>query len=744
MAREHNYLLGSGERLATAVKISKGGGDKNPPYTFQQARERLSERLATTVRDFTLLPRDAKPKGQVVALLTMHPRYVSKSDYPLELLAEVGLRSVGSRSALVKPDAWGVEKHPESALSDQIFVAGKDEAFSRWIEKLRTWSGRQAFSEQIQHVETLEAYKATDKLHGFDGTDRVGVLEVVLHNAGDRAIIEAFEAYARAHGAEVLMDRARDVRGLTFIPVQIAFSAVEDLVRFAFVRVARAMPSLRPIQSPVTRSLGQAIQLPTHECADNSFRAVIFDGGLPSSAKTALDKWVTLIEPSDIGKPVPAFQEHGLAVTSALLFGPLAKGDPPSQPICKVDHVRVLDENAGNALEYVDVLDRILRHLDNNPTRYQFVNISLGPNTPSVDDEVTYWTAALDQRFAHGRVLATVAVGNDGEADQASKLNRIQPPADGVNVLAVGAATLDGPGWSRSPYSCIGPGRSPGFVKPDGVVFGGCDEEPFGVLAAGSVLVLEHTFGTSLSSPYALRSATAVRAQLADALSPLAIRALLIHRAEPGDHPRDEVGWGRFESDPERLITCDDDEAVVIYQGVLPIGEHLRARIAMPKAGMMGDVFLTATLVIAPEVDPEHASAYTRAGLEVSFRPDKDRFSVDKKGKQSKHPKAGSFYSAANLYHSPEYQLRAEDFKWEPCRRNTQKFDAAKLNEPLFDIYYHSRENAVKAQLPDPIPYAFIVGVRAPEVRDLYNRIVRAYSSVLVPLRPQLRIAVRR
>ena len=183
---------------------------------------------------------------------------------------------------------------------------------------------------------------------------------------------------------------------------------------------------------------------------------------------------------------------------------------------------------------------------------------------------------------------------------------------------------------------------------------------------------------------------------------------------------------------------------MVIYQGVLPIGEHLRAKIAMPKEGTVGDTFLTATLVIAPEVDPEHTDAYTRAGLEVLFRPNKNQFSINKiTGKRSKQPKADSFYSAVNMYSSPEYQLRAEDFKWEPCRRRTQKFDGTELNEPFFDIYYHSRESATKAQMPDPIPYAFIVGVKAPKVTDLYNKIVRAYSSILVPLRPQLRIAVR-
>ena len=453
---------------------------------------------------------------------------------------------------------------------------------------------------------------------------------------------------------------------------------------------------------------------------------------------------MTVIDPPKIGKPVAAFQDHGLGVTTALLFGPLNQTGSIPQPICKIDHVRVLDDNSGRDLEYVDVLDRIVDHLDRNPTKYQFANISLGPNTPVLDDEVTYWTAALDQRFASGRVLATVAAGNDGEADPQSKLNRVQPPADGVNVLAVGATTSDGMGWKRASYSCVGPGRSPGFVKPDGVMFGGCQSEPFGVLAARNTMVIEHLSGTSVSSPYALRSGTAVKAQLGDALSPLAIRALLIHRAEAGKFARGEVGWGRFESDPRMLVTCDDDEAVVIYQGVLPIGEHLRAKVPMPKQKLAGDVFLTATLVIAPEVDPEHASAYTRAGLEVAFRPDKDKFKVYKDtGKRSKHPEADSFYSAANLYHAPEFVLRAEDFKWEPCRRNTKKYDGAKLNEPCFDIYYHNRESAAKAQLPDPIPYAFVVSLKAPEVKDLYNRIVRAYTGILVPIKPQLRIAVR-
>jgi len=608
---------------------------------------------------------------------------------------------------------------------------------------MRSWSGEQGYAQQIQHVETLEAYQAHDKLRAITQDSPEGLLEIVLHNSGDGRIIESFVAFAQTRHSKVITDRIRNVRGLTFIPVRTAFTIAEELARFSFVRVARAMPILRPIQVPITRSLVQSVKLSTEDCSDPSFRAVIFDGGIPNAAIKPLDKWVSLIEPTGIGKAVPGYEEHGLGVTSALLFGPLKSNDSATQPICKVDHVRVLDAKTGTDFDYIDVLDRIVNHLDNNPAKYQFVNLSIGPNLPAQDDEVTYWTAALDQRFAHGRVLATVAVGNEGSADPAGKLNRVQPPSDGVNVLAVGASSSPVNGSTRASYSCVGPGRSPGFVKPDGIIFGGDDTSPFGVLTARGSLSIDYVAGTSFASPFALRSGTALRAQLGDEVSPLALRSLLIHRANPEGHPRSEVGWGHFESDPIQLITCDDNEALVIYQGVLPIGEHLRAKVPMPQQPLTGDVYLTATLVIAPEVDPEHASAYTRAGLEVVFRPNKNDFTIYKNGKQSKHPTADGFFSAVNLYHAPEYLLRAEDFKWEPCRRNTKKYDASKLDNPCFDIYYHNRESAANAQLPDPIPYTLIISVKAPEVKDLYNRIVRAYSGILIPIKPRIRIEVK-
>jgi hypothetical protein len=249
--------------------------------------------------------------------------------------------------------------------------------------------------------------------------------------------------------------------------------------------------------------------------------------------------------------------------------------------------------------------------------------------------------------------------------------------------------------------------------------------------------------GTSFAAPLVLRSAVSLRCQLGAVLQPLAIRALMIHRADAGAHPQADVGWGRFETDPEALITCEDDEALVVFQGELPAKKHLRAPVPMPKDPLVGSVSITATLVIGPETDPEHPSAYTRSGLEVAFRPHSQRHTKKKEGGESKHPKTIAFFSQSNMYAAAEFELRDDGHKWEPCLRASRDFRATSLREPCFDIYYHHREAGAAGAEHHPIPYALVVGVRAPRVPDLYNRIVRQYAHVLVQLKPRLRIGVR-
>ena len=165
--------------------------------------------------------------------------------------------------------------------------------------------------------------------------------------------------------------------------------------------------------------------------------------------------------------------------------------------------------------------------------------------------------------------MLTNAVGNDGEADRDAGLARIQPSSDAVNGIGVGASDGEGAVWARAPYSSVGPGRSPGFVKPDLVTFGGGrGTNEFNVLDLDRAGHASGRCGTSFSSPYAMRAGIGIRAHFGTRLGAPAIKALLVHHADAGSHHRHDVGWGRLPSDLDRLVVCDSGEAHIVYQGL--------------------------------------------------------------------------------------------------------------------------------------------------------------------------------
>lgn len=743
MARQHNFLLGKGEKLTSKVDVPHGGGPKDPPYDFSKAKKRIGERLQKVEAKLKNTPAAACPGEEVVAVVTVHPRYISKSDFPQDLLKAAGLRSVGTRPKKIKPESWGIKKHPDEAMTEQIFVAGTKSDFNNLLNAIPQWTEKTPGAMALTQIEDLKAFEIEDKIRGIPEDREEAVFEIALHNFGRKQILSEFSSYGISLGATIFIDRARTVQGITFVPVRCKVSTVKDLAAFTFVRVARGMPTIRPYPSALTRSTTRYnVQLPTQGPITTDCRAVIFDGGLPSSVD--LSPWVQYIEPTGIGAPHPKLVEHGLGVTSAFLFGPIKQGEPLRRPYCPVDHVRVVETGRPKDLEYLDVLDRILNHLDQNEGRYQFVNISMGPNFAAEDDDVNQWTSSLDERFSSENVMATVAAGNDGELDANLRLNRIQPPSDGVNVLAVGASNSQNQEWARASYSCVGPGRSPGFVKPDGVAFGGSDDSPFMILAPSANTQATPNAGTSFASPFVLSCAAGTKSLAGTELSPLAIRALLIHRANPKNHLRPEVGWGLLETDPQLLMTCDDHEAMVVYQGELALGQHLRAPIPLPTGGIKGNVLLRATLAIAPSVDPEHPGSYTKGGLEVAFRPDSRKFSKPKDGQKAPvHAKTKSFFSGSKIFDKSEFRLKEEGFKWEPCLRHEQPMRGSSLHEPLFDIWFHHREGAMAMKEPKPLPFTLVVSLSAPKEPDLYNRVVRTYAQILVPIQPKIQIPVK-
>jgi len=498
------------------------------------------------------------------------------------------------------------------------------------------------------------------------------------------------------------------------------------------------MPKLRGMR-PVQRSAGVTVacSLPTEQPLSSEPKVAILDGGLPKQHSIA--PWVRTYRVLDEkAADDPGGLEHGLGVTSAFLFGPIAPNGTAARPYSYVDHLRVLDREteSEDPLELYRTLGLIEEVLLSR--QYQFINLSLGPDLPIEDTDVHAWTSVVDDLLSDGDTLMTVAVGNNGEMDRSAGNARVQVPADCVNALSVGAANnIDGT-WSRAAYSAIGPGRSPGVVKPDLMAFGGdaASSKYFHVLAAGAKPTLVPQLGTSFASPYLLRNAVGVRAILGADLTPLAIKALLVHAADPSTHDKLEVGWGKVPEDLMDVITCPTGVARVVYQGELKPGKFLRATLPLPAGGLQGNIRLKATFCYASPTDPQDAVAYTRAGLEVVFRPS------DKKVKEGKtNADTKGFFSMKK--YATEEERRSDLGKWETVLHGNKSMRGSSLDNPVFDIHYNAREAGGPTTNAEKIRYALIITVEAPKHVDLYNEILRAYAKTLVPIQPKITLPVR-
>ena len=749
MAETRNYLLGFGERLTERIAPVKRPVSKADPYQFTEARDRLAPRISMVVREIDSLPGLACPQDECVAAVTLHPAYIAKSFFPLGLFRAVGLEPVGSRPRQIVPDK-GAKKptteqkkegvQPTSPTAD-IFVAGKRQAFRRWSQNVKSWQPTREGADELIRVEDVRFVAAAERIKPMRSDADAPLLEVVLHRS-DEHVLEGFRDYMKSLDVVVKLDDRIEVQGMCFLPVRVPRAVHERMAQFGFLRVAREMPRLRELHpgasSGLMRSVkGFAVKVPHTEPINKDVRVAVFDGGIPDNILPP--SLVSRKRAKGIGAASPDSQVHGLGVTSALLFGPLKQGEPAPQPYAAVEHYRVVDTATKQDPQgkYFDVLNRIMDVLRQKP--FDFVNLSLGPDLPIEDDEVHVWTASLDEHFSHGKSLVTVAAGNTGDADWDLGNARIQAPADGVNVLAVGACDSMDESWKRADYSSIGPGRSPGIVKPEIVVFGGSDATPFLVLDAAKPGFVRGIFGTSFSSPLALRSAIGVRAYLGSVMSPLALKALLIQHGKDGDFDQREVGWGRVPHEIEELVTCPEGAVHVLYQGELEAGRFLRAKIPVPASGLRGMVMITATFCYATQTDPQDPLNYTRAGLEVAFRPHKGKFNQTERG-PSKNPSTKSFFTSGG--YETEEALRRDAHKWEPCMKSSIRVRATSLDDPVFDIHYNARRGGMSDGSAQPIPYALVVTV-ANDSPDLYNKIAQRYRTMLEPLRPVIQIPIR-
>ena len=731
--RKNNFLLGKGERLVEEISGVRGGADKFHPYTFPEAKSRLLPMLGSVVLDIDNLPAAACPNDRAVATVILNPEYIAKSYFPDKLLRSLDLELVGSRPRSVTPEKQSRDRKPTESITTELFVMGSRQSFRAWYTSLPDWQDDRPGATDLITIEQVGTPAVDDKVKGDLPKSGDIVLEVVLHadsKLGEQSVLPRFQEYLTGIGTDYGLNRRFYAGGLCFVELKVAAELAKRVATFTPVRALRQMPRLR-VTRPSLRTSRVPIsgaEFKSEEPLDISIRAAIFDGGLPGSHP--LNYWVNTIEPPGIGRSANSFEEHGVAVTSAFLFGHIDPSKPLSRPYAPVDHYRVLDTAPGqDPFELYEVLERVDKVLVERD--YDFINLSIGPELPVEDDDVHAWTAVLDDRLSRGTTLATIAVGNGGEGDIASGLNRIQVPADCVNGLSVGACDNPGPAWRRCNYSSVGPGRSPGLVKPDLVEFGGCLQRPFIVVSEKAVLELAATEGTSFSAPSVLRLATGVRAHFGAGLGTLAIKALLIHTAEPSEYACEEVGRGWVSRSLQDIVLCDDDTIRVVYQGTISPSRYIRAPIPVPFETMAGKVTICATLCFVTEVDPHHSSNYTRAGLEVTFRPHDQR----RKKSDQFHANSKSFFGRAQKG-LIEGDLRRDAWKWENCLHGEISYIGRSLQNPVFDIHYNSRMESRNYSPENDLSYALVVSVKAKQMSDLYDTIVRKYQTQIEPLRP--------
>lgn len=735
-----NFLIGRGELLTHEIKGPRRGMDKAEVYTLQQAKKRLIPQFAEVAASLDSLPDEACPGDLGVARLALNPSYIARSFFPVAMLRSVGLESVGSRAVKLTPDAWSKKGEPRESSTTELFVVGRRQAFHQlkdWADQIEDGSNE---AKDLSHIERVTAFESRDRIVSL-GKTKDRFFEVGIHllpSDNSQFVQRAFAKYATEVGVTAHVDLAFIAGNLWFLPVEGGQESIERLAEFSFVRVVRPMPKLRGMR-PAQRSVGVTVacSLPAEQPLSSEPKVAILDGGLPQQHSIA--PWLRTYRALDENAADdPGGLEHGLGVTSAFLFGPIAPNSAAARPYSYVDHLRVLDRetDSEDPLELYRTLGFVEEVLLSR--QYQFINLSLGPDLPIDDTDVHAWTSVIDDLLSDGDTLMTVAVGNNGEMDRAVGNARVQVPSDCVNALSVGAADNVDATWGRASYSAIGPGRSPGVVKPDLMAFGGDagSSKYFHVLAQGAKPTLVPQLGTSFAAPYLLRNAVGVRAILGADLSPLAIKALLVHGADCGTHDKIEVGWGKVPEDLMDVITCPAGVARVVYQGELKPGKYLRAALPLPANGLQGNIRLKATFCYTSPTDPQDAVAYTRAGLEVVFRPSDKRV---KEGKTNAETKG--FFDMKK--YATEEERRSDMGKWETVLHSNKRMRGSSLDNPVFDIHYNAREAGGPTTNAEKIRYALIITVEAPKHADLYNDILRAYAKMLVPIQPKVTLPVR-
>lgn len=773
MSNDRLPLLAKGELLAREVPYSGGFSEKEPVWSYEEAKARLLPQLEATTQAAEALPQNRRVESGIFFTVDLDCAYIAKSYYPKVFFDRAKWDLHGSIEISQKERNNHIFSKPK--VSRRLFFKANIEDLHSTLETLQN----DAFATQeefksIPRLYNIRMHSPEEKLINVINDDK-SILEVITHPLGDsdwRTLVALLqqEFADKNYPMELFnWDMGSHLGGPRFLPMLVSKQSALSLATFNPIRAIRPIPRVAFPRFASSGSFkGPDINKPIDFRLQNTPCIGIFDGGVDTSIPQ-LGPWVIQ---EDI-TPNPATIEsieHGTAVCGAILYG-----DKPqlatTPPLFLAKSFRVLPAPNPTSIPDLDLyalivaIEETVRAEENQDIKTYV--LSFGPDKPIEDKEIDLFTATLDRLAFELDILFVVAAGNAGEFSP--PFNRIQPPADIVNGLGIGAFVhTEDKKPIRTSYSCLGPGRSGNCVKPDIHMFGGDSREPFTVFLAGKSGDCAKTQGTSFAAPLAcnLVGHLLYRASDHSTLTPQTAKALMIHKAITHDGWKPNWGWGALEHDIDDLVACTKNKVTILYNGDLPIGRKTVLPIPLP-SHVIGSktIRLSWTLVYATDIAPSMPDEYTLGGADVKFRPNCDIFTytvgndknrIDK----SVNPLRYQELVASNVIKKDRlpasesvnckkfYLTEAERRKfgvWDTTKHYWTKFKHAKsLKDPILDIHAQARSDWQYDKFrPKVIKYACVVTIECRAPLDIYGA-VQAMVPALVPvhLRSTARVRV--
>lgn len=164
---ERNLLLGKGEALATAKEIKRNSGPKKYPYTLEEIRAEISSSLEQVQLSLSALPKAAKPRGEGVFELTLHPAFLAKSYFPKRILKKAGLRDVGSKETSIVPrQVTDIRDAGKLQATATLFIAGTESAVANLRGLLKSSNIPATLEKELKEIESVRWIQNESKIRG--------------------------------------------------------------------------------------------------------------------------------------------------------------------------------------------------------------------------------------------------------------------------------------------------------------------------------------------------------------------------------------------------------------------------------------------------------------------------------------------------------------------------------------------------------------------------------------------------